>query len=118
MPGQKSASPKAGRLGRANERFLLEAIFFGVMLLGRDRTRPGFYFFACCMVSLGTMASSFWILCNNSWMQAPPGHAIVNGKFVATDWWSIVNGPVVMVRWPHMLLAAFLTTAAKTDSGS
>jgi len=48
--------------------FMLEATFFGVMLLGRDRVPPWFYFFSCCMVSLGTMLSSFWILCNNSWI--------------------------------------------------
>jgi cytochrome d ubiquinol oxidase subunit I len=53
--------------------FLLEATFFGVMLLGRDRVPAWFYFFSCCMVSLGTMFSSFWILCNNSWMQVPIG---------------------------------------------
>jgi len=90
--------------------FMLEATFFGVMLLGRDRAPPWFYFLSCCMVSLGTMLSSFWILCNNSWMQVPLGHAIVDGKFVPVDWWSIVTGPIVRVRWPHMLLAAFLTT--------
>ena len=46
--------------------FLLEATFLGVVLLGRDRVPPWFYFLACCMVSLGTMASSFWILASNS----------------------------------------------------
>ena len=91
--------------------FLLEASFFGVMLFGRNRVSQGFYFFACCMVSLGTMFSSFWILCNNSWMQVPLGHAMVNGKFVPDDWWAIVSGPVMRVRWPHMLFAAFCTTA-------
>ena len=90
--------------------FLLEATFFGVMLLGRERVSPRFYFFACCMVSLGTMFSSFWILANNSWMQVPLGHEIVDGKIVPKDWMQIVLGPVQMVRWPHMLLAAFLTT--------
>jgi cytochrome d ubiquinol oxidase subunit I len=90
--------------------FLLEATFFGVMLLGRHRVAPGFYFFACCMVSLGTMFSSFWILANNSWMQVPIGHAIVDGRIVPNDWWAITTGPVQMVRWPHMLLGAFLTT--------
>ena len=54
--------------------FMLEATFFGVMLLGRNRVPPWFYFFSCCMVSLGTMFSSFWILANNSWMQVPLGH--------------------------------------------
>jgi len=90
--------------------FLLEATFFGVMLLGRDRVSPRFYFFACCMVSLGTMFSSFWILANNSWMQVPLGHIVVDGKFVPSDWKQIVLGPVQLVRWPHMLFAAFLTT--------
>src|SRR5690242_5469094 len=51
--------------------FLLEASFFGVMLLGRERVSPAFYLLACCLVSLGTMFSSFWILANNSWMQVP-----------------------------------------------
>jgi cytochrome d ubiquinol oxidase subunit I len=90
--------------------FLLEATFFGVMLLGRNRVSPRLYFFACCMVAVGTMFSSFWILANNSWMQVPLGHAIVDGRIVPADWWAIVAGPVMMVRWPHMLLAAFLTT--------
>lgn len=91
--------------------FMLEATFFGVMLLGRERVSPRFYFLACCMVSLGTMFSSFWILANNSWMQVPVGHEIVDGKIVPANWREIVLGPVMMVRWPHMLLAAFLTTA-------
>jgi cytochrome d ubiquinol oxidase subunit I len=62
------------------------------------------------MVALGTMFSSFWILANNSWMQVPVGHTIVDGKIIPADWREIVLGPVMMVRWPHMLLAAFLTT--------
>jgi cytochrome bd ubiquinol oxidase subunit I len=90
--------------------FMLEASFFGVMLLGRNRVSPRFYFFACCMVSLGTMFSSFWILINNSWMQVPVGHSIVNGKIIPADWWAITTSEVMRVRWPHMLFGAFLTT--------
>jgi cytochrome d ubiquinol oxidase subunit I len=62
------------------------------------------------MVSLGTMFSSYWILANNSWMQVPLGHTIVDGKIIPADWWAITTGPIMRVRWPHMLLAAFLTT--------
>ncbi len=90
--------------------FMLESTFFGVMLLGRNRVSPRFYFFACCMVSLGTMFSSFWILVNNSWMQVPLGYTLLDGKFIPAVWGVITTGPVMMVRWPHMLLAAFLTT--------
>lgn len=91
--------------------FLLEASFFGIMLFGRDRAPRWFYFFSCSMVALGTMASSYWIMCNNSWMQVPLGHRIVDGKIVPEDWKTILLGPVQLVRWPHMLLGAFLTTS-------
>jgi len=90
--------------------FMLEATFFSVMLLGRERVSPRAYFLSCCMVSLGTMSSSFWILANNSWMQVPLGHAVIGGQIIPANWWAIVTGPVMRVRWPHMLLAAFLTT--------
>ncbi len=43
-------------------------------------------------------------------MQVPLGYEIVNGRIVPTDWQAIVLGHVQLVRWPHMLLAAFLTT--------
>ena len=93
----------------------LHRLHAGGDVLRRDAARPrprvaAFYFFACCMVSLGTMFSSFWILANNSWMQVPLGHTIVDGKIIPADWWAITLGPVMLVRWPHMLLAAFLTT--------
>jgi cytochrome bd ubiquinol oxidase subunit I len=108
---QKTGSIQGPLLGyEAFTAFMLEATFFGVMLLGRKRVSPRFYFFACCMVSLGTMFSSFWILANNSWMQVPLGHTIVDGKIIPADWWAITTGPIMRVRWPHMLLAAFLTT--------
>src|SRR5215510_16299887 len=82
--------------------FMLEATFLGVVLFGRDRVPRWFYLLACCMISLGTMASSFWIMANNSWMQVPVGHQIVNGKIIPADWWAITTGPVMLVRWPHM----------------
>jgi cytochrome d ubiquinol oxidase subunit I len=91
--------------------FLLEATFLGVVLQGRERVSPRVYFFACCMVSLGTLFSSFWIMANNSWMQVPVGHQIVDGRIVPIDWRLIVGGPVFLVRWLHMLLAVFLTTS-------
>ena len=108
---QKTGSIQGPLLGYESfTAFILEATFFGVMLLGRERVSPRFYFFACCMVALGTMFSSFWILANNSWMQVPLGHTIVDGRIIPVDWWAIITGPMMLVRWPHMLLAAFLTT--------
>jgi cytochrome bd ubiquinol oxidase subunit I len=91
--------------------FALEASFFGILLFGRSRVPPWFYFFSAAMVALGTTFSAFWIMVNNSWMQAPVGYALENGVYAPNDWFQIIFSPVVWVRFPHMLLASYLTGA-------
>jgi cytochrome d ubiquinol oxidase subunit I len=92
--------------------FALEASFFGILLFARSRAPRWFYLFSCVMVALGTTLSAFWIMVNNSWMQAPTGmHLAANGNFVPDNWKDIVLSPVVWVRFPHMLLAAYVTSA-------
>src|SRR6201986_4879607 len=91
--------------------FFLEASFFGVLLFGRQKVPPWLYLFSTAMVALGTTFSAFWIMVNNSWMQMPVGYAAENGVFAPTDWAKIIFSPVVWVRFPHMLLASYLTGA-------
>src|SRR5438309_7675793 len=91
--------------------FFLEATFFGVLIFGRSRVPPWFYLLSTAMVALGTTFSAFWIMVNNSWMQVPVGYVMENGAFVPDDWMKINFSPVVWVRFPHMLLAAYLTGA-------
>src|SRR6202171_457604 len=91
--------------------FYLEASFFGILLFGRSRVPPWFYLFSTAMVALGTTLSAFWIMVNNSWMQAPVGYVIQNGMYVPNDWLKIIFSPVVWVRFPHMLLASYITGA-------
>ena len=92
--------------------FALEASFFGVLIFGRARVSKPFYLFSVAMVAFGTMLSAFWIMANNSWMQAPTGYVLQGGLYVPTDWGKIVFSPVLWVRFPHMLLASFLTGAS------
>jgi cytochrome d ubiquinol oxidase subunit I len=91
--------------------FMLEASFFGVLLFGRSRVSPKFYLFSTAMVALGTTLSAFWILVNNSWMQVPVGYVVQNGQFVPDNWAAILFSPVLWARFPHMLLASYLTGA-------
>jgi cytochrome d ubiquinol oxidase subunit I len=91
--------------------FFLEASFFGILVFGRPRVPPWFYLFSTAMVALGTTLSAFWIMVNNSWMQAPTGYAIENGEYVPADWPKIIFSPVLWVRFPHMLLASYVTGA-------
>jgi cytochrome d ubiquinol oxidase subunit I len=48
---------------------------------------------------------------NNSWMQVPTGYVLANGSFIPDDWPQILFNSVVWVRFPHMLLASYLTGA-------
>jgi cytochrome d ubiquinol oxidase subunit I len=91
--------------------FAVEASFFGVLMFGRGRVPRWFYLFSTVMVAFATTLSAFWIMCNNSWMQAPIGHIAEGRAFAPADWWSIVLSPVQWVRFPHMLLAAYITGA-------
>jgi cytochrome bd ubiquinol oxidase subunit I len=91
--------------------FMLEASFFGVLIFGRSRVPPWFYLFSTGMVALGTTFSAFWIMVNNSWMQVPSGYVVENGAFVPNDWTGIIFNSVVWSRFPHMLLASYLTGA-------
>jgi cytochrome bd ubiquinol oxidase subunit I len=91
--------------------FFLEASFFGILLFGRPRVAPWFYLFSTAMVALGTTLSAFWIMVNNSWMQVPVAYVIENRVFVPNDWSKILFSPVLWVRFPHMLLASYITGA-------
>jgi cytochrome bd ubiquinol oxidase subunit I len=92
--------------------FALEASFFGVLIFGRNRIPPPLYLASAVLVALGTSLSAFWILVNNSWMQAPTGFEMTpEGVFVPNDWVGIIFNKVVWVRFPHMILAAYVTTA-------
>ncbi len=91
--------------------FFLEAGFLGVMLFGWGRVPPWLHFFATLMVALGTLASAFWILAANSWMQTPAGTIWNGSQFIVEDWWAVVFNPSFPYRFSHMLAASFLTAA-------
>jgi len=92
--------------------FFLEAGFLGVMLFGMRKVGPRLHFAASYLVAFGTLLSAFWILSVNSWMQTPAGYAVAaDGRFLPTSWLHIIFNPSVFVRFPHMILASYLSVA-------
>ncbi len=91
--------------------FFLEASFLGVLLFGWKRVSRRMHFISTMMVALGTCISAFWIIASNSWMQTPSGHVVHDGVFFPADWWAIIFNPSFVVRYAHMLMAAYLSTA-------
>ena len=73
--------------------FFLEAGFLGVMLFGWNRCDHRTHFIATCMVALGTLISSFWILSSNSWMQTPQGYTSSTALFRP-----VIGGPPSLTR--------------------
>jgi cytochrome bd ubiquinol oxidase subunit I len=82
-----------------------------VLLFGRKLVPLAIHFVAALLVAAGTLASSFWILATNSWMQTPVGHEIVDGRFFPKDWLEIVFNPSFPYRLSHTVSAFFVTTA-------
>src|SRR5690606_17570022 len=78
----------------------------------RQRVGEKLHLFATAMVALGTLASAFWILAVNSWMQTPEGYLINEaGQFVPESWPAVIFTPSFPHRLAHMVLAAYLTTS-------
>src|SRR5512138_521009 len=63
--------------------FFLESGFLAVVVFGWDRVKPGTHFFATCMVAMGAVFSSIWIVVANSWQQTPAGFHIVGQGMAA-----------------------------------
>lgn len=91
--------------------FFLEATFLGVMLYGQQRVSDWMHILATALVAVGTTLSAFWILALNSWMQAPTGHALAEGKLIAQDWLAVIFNPYFPYQFTHMMLASALTAA-------
>ena len=89
--------------------FFLEAAFLGVLLFGRNLVPRWAHFFAALMVALGTLASTFWILATNSWMQTPAGYERVDGRFMPKDWIAIIFSPSFPYRLAHTVDAIYIT---------
>jgi cytochrome bd ubiquinol oxidase subunit I len=91
--------------------FFLESSFLGIMLFGWGRVSKKMHFAATIAVAVGTLISAFWILSANGWMHTPAGFRVENGIFYPTDWLAIIFNPSFYYKLPHMVVAAYLTTA-------
>ena len=91
--------------------FFLESTFLGLWIFGWDRLPRRLH--AACMwiVHLGTLASSWFILAANSWMQHPVGYRYdpESGRAELTDFAAVMFNKVQVVTFPHVVAAAYLT---------
>ena len=94
--------------------FFLESTFLGLWIFGWDKLPRGLH--AGCMwaVHIGTLASSWFILAANSWMQHPVGYQYnpETGRAELHDFWAVMFNKVQLATFPHVVSAAYMTAAA------
>ena len=90
--------------------FFIEAIFLGIYLYGWDRLSPRVHLLAGLPIVASGIASAFFVVCANAWMNAPRGFAIRHGRLTGVDPWAAMFNPATGPETTHMILSAFLIT--------
>ncbi|WP_181311229.1 cytochrome ubiquinol oxidase subunit I [Nocardioides campestrisoli] len=94
--------------------FFLESTFLGLWIFGWDKLPRALHAACMWLVHLGTLASAYFILAANSWMQNPVGYTYnaENGRAELIDFWAVMFNKVQLVTFPHVVLAAYMTAGA------
>ncbi len=76
--------------------FFMESTFIGLWIFGWDRVPRKIHVVFIWLVHIGTLASSWFILAANSWMQHPVGYTYnkVTGRAELTDFWAVMFNKV------------------------
>lgn len=90
--------------------FFLEAIALGLFLYGWKRLDPWVHWMCGVLVGITGVASAFFVIAANGWMNSPQGFHWVNGEAKDIDPLKAMFNPALFSQSLHMILAAFVAT--------
>jgi cytochrome bd ubiquinol oxidase subunit I len=90
--------------------FFIEAIFLGIYLYAWDRLPPRLHVLAGLPVCVAGVASAFFVVCVNAWMNAPRGFDLTGGTVTGVRPWAAMFNAATPLQTTHMILAAFMVT--------
>jgi len=90
--------------------FFIEAIFVGIYLYGWDRLSPRMHLLSGVPVAVAGIASAFFIVTANAWMNDPQGFSRVNGKVTSPQPLTAMFNPATGPETLHLLLASLMVT--------
>jgi cytochrome d ubiquinol oxidase subunit I len=90
--------------------FFIEAIFLGIYLYGWDRLSPRAHLLSGIPIVIAGVASAFFVVCANAWMNSPTGFTLRDGRVVGVDPWAAMFNSATGPEATHMILAAFMVT--------
>lgn len=87
--------------------FFLEAIALGIFLYGWERVPPRVHWASGLVVGLSGVASGFFVICANAWMNSPAGFDWNGGKPINIDPWAAMFNDAAFLQGLHMVVGAF-----------
>ncbi|SFR16642.1 cytochrome bd-I ubiquinol oxidase subunit 1 apoprotein [Lentzea waywayandensis] len=91
--------------------FFVESTFLGLWIFGWDKLPKKVHLACAWAFSLATMASAYFILAANSWMQHPVGIVLDEGRPRLTSIWAVLTNNTTLAAFPHTIAGAFAVAA-------
>jgi cytochrome d ubiquinol oxidase subunit I len=88
--------------------FFIEAIFLGIYLYAWGRLPARVHVLTGLPVCVAGVASAFFVVSANAWMNQPRGFDLVNGRVSRVRPWAAMFNPAMPLQVLHMILAAFM----------
>jgi cytochrome d ubiquinol oxidase subunit I len=92
--------------------FFVESTFLGLWIFGWDRLPKRVHLACAWAFSLATIASAYFILAANSWMQHPVGVSLVDGKPQLNSIWALLTNNTALAAIPHTIAGCFAVAGA------
>ncbi|MGA8116636.1 MAG: cytochrome ubiquinol oxidase subunit I, partial [Actinocatenispora sp.] len=96
--------------------FFVEAIFLGIYLYAWDRLPPRQHLLTGVPIVVAGIASAFFVVCANAWMNQPRGFTLRDGRVASVQPWAAMFNPATPPETIHMILAALMVAAFLTAS--
>ena len=88
--------------------FFAESSFLGVFLFGEKRVSRGLHWLSAVLIAAGAVASAYFIVATNAWMQNPVAYRTVDGRAELTSLWGLLSNPYVRWQFPHVVSGAMV----------
>lgn len=92
--------------------FFFESTFLGLWIFGWNKLPKKIHFASLVIAVAGSVASAFFIIVANSWMQHPVGVELIDGRPVMTDIWAVLTNNTALTAYVHTLFGAVGVGAA------
>ena len=90
--------------------FFLEAIFLGLYMYGWNRLSPRAHWLCSFPIWISGLASAWFIVSVNSWMNTPDGFILKNGQLIGINPLQAMLNPRTPYETVHMILSCYVTS--------